>query len=170
MYSFLNIFLWSIPIYRMYINAGYWKENYIFLWLVGFMIIFISPVVIALVIIVINEYEILRKICGCFKITSVDLEPSAWDFKFKDIKKEWVIITLSDKRTVAGFIGENSFVSSNSKERDLYLDKVYKINKNGEWEERERTDGIWIKNEEIRSIEFFNDEEGDKKNDGESKK
>lgn len=167
-YSFLNIFLWSIPIYRIYLSIEYWKENYVLLWIASFLIIFLSPIAIALIIILINKYEIIRKVCEYFNISPVDTEPSAWDFKFKQIKGEWVLITLSDKRMVAGFIGINSFISSNSKERDLYIDEVYEIDENGLWKKRKRTDGIWLKNEEIKSIEFFCCEKGDDKNEKKS--
>lgn len=154
-YSFLNIFLWSIPIYKIYLNIEWWKKEYILLWIIALLIIFISPVTIALIIIILNKKETLRRICGYFDINFIDTEPSAWDFKFKDMENEWVIITLSNEKVIAGFIGKNSFISSNSKERDLYIDEVYKINKYGEWTKRNRTNGIWIKNEEIKSIEFL---------------
>lgn len=168
-YSFLNIFLWTIPIYKIYLNKEWWYKNYSLLWIVGLLIIFLSPIVMALIIILFNQYEISRKICEYFNIPSIDTEPSAWDFKFKQIKGEWVLITLSDKRTIAGFIGRNSFISSNSKERDLYIDEVYEIDEKGEWKKRKRTDGIWLKNEEIKSIEFWNYEKGDEENEKSSK-
>lgn len=169
-YSFLNIFLWSIPIYRIYLNIEFWKDNYILLWIIIFIIVFLSPIAIALIVILFNQYEIIRKMCEYFNIRPVDTEPSAWDFKFKRIKSEWVLITLSNERTVAGFIGENSFISSNFRERDVYIDKVYEIDENGKWNKRKETDGIWIKNEEIRSIEFFYCEKGENKNEEKSRK
>lgn len=156
-YSFLNMFLWAIPIYNVYINIiKEWNQRYVLLlWLFSFLIVFISPIVIALIIILCNQYNLLEKVCRYFGLSYNDSDPSAWDFKFKQIQGEWVIITLSDKRTVAGFIGENSFISSNSKERDLYIDEVYEICEKGKWKKRLETDGIWIKSEEIMSIEFF---------------
>ncbi len=156
-YSFLNIFLWAIPIYNVYINViNEWNENCILLlWIIALMIIFISPIGIALIIVLCNKNNLLEKICKHLQLTYNDSDPSAWDFKFKKIQGEWVIITLSDKRTVAGFIGKNSFISSNSKERDLYIDEVWEVDKKGKWKKRVGTDGIWIKHEEILSIEFL---------------
>lgn len=160
-YSFLNIFLWSIPIYKIYLNIDWWHKNYTLLWIVGVLIIFLSPMTIALVVILFNRHEIFRKICEYFSLPSVDTDPSAWDFKFKQIQGEWVLITLSDNRTIAGFVGKNSFISSNAKERDLYIDEVYEINKNNEWHKTKRTDGIWLRSGEIISIEFFKFEKGE---------
>ncbi len=160
-YSFLNIFIWAIPIHNIYLNIDSFKQNFFWLWLLIFIIIFISPIVIALVIVLINKYELFRKLCTYFNITNIDIEPSAWDFKFKQIENEWVIVTLTNDRTIAGFIGKNSFISDNPQERDLYIDEVYEISKSGNWKKRERTDGIWLKSDEIKTIEFYKCKKGD---------
>ena len=60
------------------------------------------------------------------------------------------------------FLLEVSHIAS--KERDLYIDEVYEIDEKGVWTKRERTDGIWLKNEEIKSIEFFYCDRGGNKN------
>jgi len=164
-YSFINIFLWSIPIYNIYLNIEWWKQNYVFLWLVGILIIFLSPITIALIIIVFNQYELFRRICNYFNISFTDTDPSAWDFKFKRIENEWVIVTLKDEKIIAGFLGNNSFISSNARERDLYIDEVYEIRKKGKWRRRRGTDGIWLSSEEIKSIEFLHyDRKGGEEN------
>lgn len=161
-YSFLNIFLWAIPIYKIYINIEWWNKKILLLWLVCLLIIFLSPIIIATVIIIFYQKEMFRRLCQYFNVSSIDTEPSAWDFKFKQIENEWVIITLKDETTIGGYIGVNSFISSNYKERDLYIDEQYKISKNGEWKKVNRTDGIWIKNDEIKYIEFLKDERKNK--------
>lgn len=161
-YSFLNIFLWAIPIYKIYINIEWWNKKILLLWLVCLLIIFLSPIIIAAVIIIFYQKEVFRKLCQYFNISSIDTEPSAWDFKFKRIDGEWIIITLKDKTTIGGYIGVNSFISSNCKERDLYIDEQYEISKNGEWKKVNRTDGIWIKNDEIKYIEFLKNERKNK--------
>ena len=137
-YSFFNFFIWSILIYNIYSNIDCWKEHYVLLWLVMFIIIFLSPTVIALVIIFIAQKE-----------------PSAWDFKFKNISSEWVIVTLKDDNIIAGFLGSDSYISQNEKERDIYINEVFEIDKNNKWTKKKNTDGILIKAEEIKSIEFF---------------
>lgn len=161
-FSFLNIFLWAIPIYKIYINIEWWNKKILLLWLVCLLIIFLSPIIIAAVIIIFYQKEMFRRLCQYFNVSSIDTEPSAWDFKFKQIENEWVIITLKDETTIGGYIGVNSFISSNCKERDLYIDEQYKISKNGEWKKVNRTDGIWIKNDEIKYIEFLKDERKNK--------
>lgn len=154
-YSFINIFIWAIPIYSIYINRELWEKNYILLWIIMFLIIFVTPLTISLIIIAFNKYDIIRKICIHLQITSTDVEASAWDFKFKQIENEWVIITLNNNKVIRGFIGKYSYISSNPRERDIYIDKVYMVNEQQEWIKKEGTDGILIKAEEIKSIEFF---------------
>lgn len=161
-YSFLNIFLWAIPIYKIYINIGWWNKKILLLWLVCLLIIFVSPIIIASVIIIFYQKEVFRELCQYFNISSIDTEPSAWDFKFKKIENEWVIIKLKDKTTIGGYLGVNSFISSNCKERYIYIDEQYEISENGEWKKVNRTDGIWIKNDEIKYIEFLKNERKNK--------
>ena len=154
-YSFFNFFIWSILIYNIYSNIDCWKEHYVLLWLMMFIIIFLSPTVIALVIIFIAQKDVIKKICTHFNLASVDTEPSAWDFKFKNICSEWVIVTLKDDNIIAGFLGSDSYISQNEKERDIYINEVFEIDKNNKWTKKKNTDGILIKAEEIKSIEFF---------------
>lgn len=154
-YSFLNMFLWSMLIYKIVIEFDWWKEHYVWLWVTTLLIIFLSPIGMALVIILLKDKDISRRFCEYFELSFVDTDPSAWDYKFKNIKSEWVLLTLSDGKNIAGYIGENSFMSSNIEERDLYIDEVYDLNSDGEWQRRNRTDGVWIKADEIKSIEFF---------------
>lgn len=154
-YSFLNFFMWSILIYNIYSNINSWKEHYVLLWLTLFMIIFLSPVAIALIVIQIAQKDVIRKICIYFNLTSVDTEPSAWDFKFKNISSEWVIVTLKNDKTISGFLGSLSYISQNERERDIYISEVFEIDENNKWTRKKNTDGILIKAEEIKCIEFF---------------
>lgn len=90
------------------------------------------------------------------------MEPSAWDFKFSSINSEWVIITLKNNQRVAGFMRNKSCASSSVNERDIYISEVFAIDKEGEWHKVNRTDGIWIKLEEIIYIEFLKNEGSEK--------
>jgi len=50
---------------------------------------------------------------------------------------------------------DNYCASSNENDRDLYIKEVYKIDDNGKWKRVENTDGILIKAEQVKYIEFF---------------
>ena len=154
-YSFLNFFIWSILIFNIYSNIELWKQHYIVLWILCFIIIFLSPTIIAIIVILISQKDVIKKICIHFNLPSVDVEPSAWDFKFKDISSEWVIVTLKDGEIVPGYLGALSYISQNEKERDIYISEVFEIDKNKKWTKKKNTDGILIKADEIKCIEFF---------------
>lgn len=154
-YSFINLILWAIIIYLICINIEWWKEQYFWLWLIIIFITIISPFLISLFIIYINKEELVRKICKKFKINLIEPEPSAWDYKFSKREAEWVIVTLTDDSIIAGFMGGLSFISSNEDERDIYINEVYTIDDNNNWSIRENTNGILIKAEYIKYIEFF---------------
>ena len=154
-YSFINAILWAIPIYSIYLNFDWWKIHYIRLWLSIILITIVSPFTISLIIICLNKYDCIRKICNYFDINLIELEPSAWDYKFSKIEAEWVIVTLTDDSVIAGFMGGLSFASSNEGERDIYINEVYKIDDDNNWKIQTDTNGILIKAENIKYIEFF---------------
>lgn len=153
-YSFLNLFLWSIPIYLMFQDLDFCKNHYFITWFILLLIIFISPIAIALIIIFINKSKRIKNWFSKLDINIIEPEPCAWDFKFSNISSEWVIVTLKDNTTISGFMGSNSCASSNENDRDLYIGEVYKII-DGKWKKVKNTNGILIKQEEIKHIEFF---------------
>ncbi len=154
-YSFINAILWAIPIYSIYLNIDWWKVHYIRLWLSIILITIVSPFIISLIIICINKYDLIRKICNYFGVNLIEPEPSAWDYKFSKMEAEWVIVTLTDNTVIAGFMGGLSCASSNESERDIYINEVYKIDDDNNWKIQTDTDGILIKAENIKYIEFF---------------
>jgi len=49
----------------------------------------------------------------------------------------------------------NSFASSDTSERDLYIEEEYTVTDQGKWESRPERVGILISAKEIRYIEFW---------------
>jgi hypothetical protein len=68
-----------------------------------------------------------------------------------------VLITLKDGSQIAGWFGKNSLASSELSERDIYLELVYKLEDDA-WQPVARSAGILINAEEIRYIEFWQDQ------------
>ena len=67
----------------------------------------------------------------------------------------FVMVTLENDETVAGFFGTNSFASSDMAERDLYIEEEYTVTEEGIWESRPEKVGILIPMKGIRYIEFW---------------
>lgn len=154
--SCLNYGLYSWLVYlvlhlQFFTNSVWWTAT------AWFFIIFLSPAIFGLIVGQFQEKEITRKILQGLGFRPIHNIPTAWDYKFsKTSSATWVIVTLSDGSTVAGRYGSKSFASSQFGERDLYLEKVYKIVEDGAWEEADRANGILLKETAIQHIEFLN--------------
>lgn len=55
----------------------------------------------------------------------------AWDYYFSNRKASFVIITLTDGTILRGWYSSDSFTSSDSEERDIYVEKSYRLNEKG---------------------------------------
>lgn len=166
-WSSINYGLWSWLIYLMF-KSGYFIDHPIRTAAAGAVIIFVSPILVSVIVLISYKLGFLKLVSWIFKLNPKHPTPTAWDYKWNDIAnnisngkedKKWVIVVLDDGSNIGGIWGENSFASSIEGERDLYLEKVYKISpNNGTWEAVPRNDGIWIKGTAIKSIQFMNDE------------
>ena len=68
-------------------------------------------------------YNLLRK----FRLDPVHGIPSAWDWKFMSLEAQWIMVYLKDKEDpIYALYDENCFVSTDVKERDLYLSNIYR--------------------------------------------
>jgi hypothetical protein len=133
-------------------------ENTVDLAIIFLVIIFITPLLLGLIFGFANQQQLVERGLAILGFRILSGFPSAWDYKFSRINEPlWVLVTLKDGSQVAGRFGKNSFASSESSERDLYLESVYQLLENKPWERVPETSGILIKAEEIRYIEFLND-------------
>lgn len=79
---------------------------------------------------------------------------SAWDWHFGHCAKCYLIVTLKDNTKWYGYLGKNSFISSDPIERDIFIERVYDFAREGEiW--TPRNTGVWIAHGEIQSLEFL---------------
>ncbi len=93
------------------------------------------------------------------------LTPTAWDHFF--LKKECCFIEVhftNNKTPIIGLYGLDSYVSSYPRERDIYLEKIYKKKPDGTLEEIEETKGVYIPSANIKFVLFwkYEIEEGEK--------
>ncbi len=153
--SCINYAVWSWLIYILY-HCNIAAEHPLLCGIIWGGIIFISPIFVSLAILLLNKYELLRKVSRLLGLNMIDPIPTAWDYKFSKIEGErWVILTLVNDQYYAGLWGTNSFASSEAGERDIFLEEAYTIKEDGTWEKTVNTDGILIKGELIRAVQFF---------------
>jgi hypothetical protein len=68
----------------------------------------------------------------------------------------FVMVTLTSGERVAGLFRDHSFASSDTGERDLYIEEEYTVTDEGVWEARAEKVGVLISAKEIRYVEFWN--------------
>jgi len=147
-YSCINFALLFLLIIRVLspefqIKYPYWSGFSIFL------ILFLFPILWPVITLKILESNFLQG-------RMIHPFPRAWDYYFALGDYCYVLIHLKNEKLIGGLFGENSFVSSFPNTPDIYLEEVWRVNKNGEFLERiEDTRGMWIDREFFNYIEFF---------------
>jgi hypothetical protein len=158
-FSCINYSIWSWLIYLI-IKTNFSKFHPIKTALIWSIIIFFSPIVLGLIAGYCSNKEVIRKCLQRMGLNPIHVIPSSWDYKFSKISKPtWVLVTLKDGSMIAGVFWSNSFASSDKDERDLYIEKIYKIPDEGPWQPISNNDGILINRDQIKHIEFWNDEQ-----------
>ena len=80
-----------------------------------------------------------------------------WDKIFNKREALWIIINLKNGQTIRGKYSLKSSASAYPKERQIYLEEIWKEGENGGFKEKvSRTRGIIIFESEISSVEFMN--------------
>ena len=96
-------------------------------------------------------YKLLR----FFRLNPIHPIETSWDWKFREIPAggEWIVVTLKTRtKKIVGKFSDNSFYSTSPNERDLYIERVYDIEKDP-WEPMNT--GVLIPAREIRDVQFF---------------
>jgi hypothetical protein len=131
-----------------------------FLWLV-FTII--APTAVGLFLGVAVRNDWLYRFAGRIGVRPVHAAPTAWDWFFSRSRECWVVVTLKNGSTFSGWMGRDSFFSSNPSERDIFLSKIYDVDGAGTWIDR-GAKSLYIAHGEVQTIEFIAlQEPGDQK-------
>lgn len=97
---------------------------------------------------------VLRK----FKLDALQQHhaPTAWEGLFSGLSESrWILVTLKNEEAVYGLLDASSHVSADPHERDIYISGVYRKAGSEAWEPVPNTEGMYIKAEEISTIELF---------------
>ena len=151
-YSCLNFaFLsWLVII----VSKDEFKSNHESLfYLAVFSILFVFPIIWPIILNKLFQWPVINK----FFIHPI---PKAWDYYFSKRKPCYVLIHLKNGELIGGYLGGKSFASSFPNVEDIYLEQVWKVNKNGEFQNMiESTNGLWICKDNFNYIEFFQGKE-----------
>jgi hypothetical protein len=121
---------------------------------------FLSYFIFLLIVIVAPICELLtfRKVSKTKWYLELCLTPnnSPWDDFFSKRESYWVIVTLKSGRKIGGKYATKSYGSAYPAPKEIYLEEVWKLDKDNKFGDMiERTQGIFITEGEISTIEFF---------------
>lgn len=119
-----------------------------------FALIFAFPALIGILLGLNIRKGWTKKLVNRFGLNTIHPVDCAWDWRFGHCPECWVVVTLKDDTKWYGYMGANSFMSSDPAERDIYIEHVYECGSEGEvW--TPRNSSVWIAHGEIQSLEFL---------------
>lgn len=147
----LAIWFWLFDL----INNSFESHNWAY-WLILVLSVIITSIVLGFVIGILRQKVPFKTFADKLKIKVEHPIPTAWDYKFFNCQEnKWVCVNLDDDTCIRGLYGAKSFSSSDSEQRDLYLEEAYTKEEGEHWEKVESTDGVWISSKNIKWISFF---------------
>jgi hypothetical protein len=156
--SCLNYALWAWLIYLL-AKSEFFTGSPLLSATAWGLIIFVSPVLLGVIFGKLSSRDWLRRFLMRMGLEPLHPIPTAWDYYFSRTPPVWLLVTLKDGSKVGGFFGKKSFASSAAGERDLFIEEIFKVIEDGEWQPIPRNNGIYIKGEEIKHIEIWRTEE-----------
>jgi len=151
-YSFVNCALYS---WAYILIRPVSEINNTIYWVALICITLIGSIISSVFIGILKQRRIVYQVVKSLNIKYIDPTPTAWDFIFSKQEASLVFITLTDGGEIRGWFGSNSFASSISDERDIFIEKVYRrANGNDVWHDNPENNGIYISKNEIKLIEF----------------
>lgn len=121
------------------------------LWL---LTVFFGPAAVGVVFGLNASKDWSRRFLAKLGLRGVHPMPTAWDETFARSEARLVIVTLKDGSVVRGWCGQQSFISSDAKERDIYIEQIYHKDEQGAWGVLFPGTGVYIAPGEIRMVEF----------------
>jgi hypothetical protein len=167
-FSCWNYAPWSWLIY-LQIQAGSLLTNPSQIAATLFLVAFVSPVCLGVACGYVSHKGLLRKAFQRIGLNPVHGTPTAWDDRFYRIDRAIIVrVTLKDGSAVTGVFGSKSFASSEPDDRDLYLEEILKVD-DGRPQRLPQRVGMLLRGDQIKCIEFWDENRGDRMSDNERK-
>lgn len=147
-YSCINYAFLLVPIY--WIEKQNYFQNAIFWYYIFYLfVLIIIPALLPIFLLYLRRSNYLRK-----HLPHPTERP--WDYFFSQGTVCWVLITLKSGKKFGGFYGSKSFASSRPEPEQIYLEKHWALDVDGDFDhELKETLGIIILANDIESIEFI---------------
>lgn len=132
--------------------------------LIWILLILVGPAVFGFLLGVAAQKEWGNWLANKVDLSIVHVIPAAWDWRFSKVPRGgmFIMVTLTSDEKVTGLFGSNSFASSDTDERDLYIEEEYTVTEEGKWEVRPEKVGVFIPANQIKYIEFWQPQTAEK--------
>lgn len=138
-----------------FLVSGYFIAHPIGQAITWFFIVFIIPVLMAVIRAMSIQYDWLRWLYRGLRLRTISPIPTGWDWIFSTTDPCFVLVTLTDGTEIAGYFGTRSMASSDPERKDIYLGMVYKVPSDGcPWTPVQNSLGMHIDGSQIAYIEF----------------
>lgn len=118
------------------------------------LVMLLISILVGIIIGIANPIHIIYLLLGLMNVDVKDPVPTAWDYVLLNHANSFIIITLSDNSKLRGWWGENSYAADASHGGDIYIEKIYDENENGEWIENKNSKGIYLSKGMVKMIEL----------------
>tara|TARA_Y100000294_G_C8558851_1_gene338248 strand:+ start:230 stop:826 length:597 start_codon:yes stop_codon:yes gene_type:complete len=148
-YSCINLAI-QLPLI-VFIHAGNFKETHpVWYGFIGLFILIVGPVIWPIIYCkIVRSESFLKRLQLPY--------PTAWDYFFDKREEVFLLIHLKNDKIIGGFFGPDSYATSYPNEGDIYVQAVYKTDKNGLLNKPiEDTKGLLIRKDEYSYIELLN--------------
>ena len=152
LYSVVNCAVWSWA-YLLLNKIS--EEHPTIYWISLLATTVVGATLLAILIGVVKQKGFIEWLFAKMRVNKNHSVPTAWDYYFSKQEESWIIVTLKNGKTIYGKFSEHSFASSDTEERDLYIEKTYNIKEDMTWVEDDKSKGILVAKDEIETIEFI---------------
>jgi hypothetical protein len=155
-WSFTILAIWLLPALIVF-GLSQRVSGWLFYLLLGALIllgVFGTPILLAYIF-----YRLYVR--GTLKNWGTHQSPTSWDWFFSNRKgNHYVRFHLKEGTDLGGYYGERSFAASSPNAQEIYVEEVWRLDKDGRFVERvEETDGAIVNREDCTRIEFFKSRE-----------
>lgn len=134
-------------------HAEGWVELPVWLW--QLLLYFLVPLLVGAVLVFFDQSERFYALTKRAGLRPVHHTPTAWDYTFRRREPSFALVHLTDGSQIAGAWIDDSFASSTSGDRDVYLAQMFKVEDDGKWTEVVPPRSILICGGSIQMVEFI---------------
>ena len=158
------VLFWTLPLFKSLVERfpNFDARDYLSLVAWTAVVMFGLPALLGAVLAAISEtqWRPVESVLQWFGVSASQRTVEAWTAIFsrleRDGQTQWLQLRLKNGRSYLAAFGSKSFISSDARLRDVYLEQIWDLDPLGRPVDRPTPNsGVWVSGEEISSIEFY---------------